>query len=78
MHLLLATGGLLLLALALLVAGGAGQGLLKDLQDLLILDLLVGLELLQVNGGSSKLGETVLGDRCMERLANSYFYGAEY
>ena len=64
---LLSTLGLggLLLALALLGSGGAGKGLLEDLEDLLILELLVGLDLLEVNGGSgSKLGETVLGDGC--------------
>lgn len=72
MNLLLATGGLLLLVLVLLVAGGTGQRLLEDLQDLLILDLLVGLELLQVNVGSSKLGDTVLGDGCIERLVEVF------
>lgn len=62
---LLSTIGLggLLLALALLVSGGAGNGLLEDLEDLLILNLLVRLDFLEVNGvGSSELGETVLGD----------------
>lgn len=62
---LLSTLGLggLLLALALLVSGGAGKGLLEDLEDFLVLDLLVRLELLEVNGvGGSELGETVLGD----------------
>lgn len=63
MHLLVTTSGLLLLVLVLLVSGGTSQGLFKDLQDLLILDLLVALELLQVDGvGSGQLGETVLGD----------------
>jgi hypothetical protein len=62
---LLGTLGLggLLLALALLVSGGASKGLLEDLEDLLVLDLLVRLELLEVNGvGGSELGQTVLGD----------------
>lgn len=71
MNLLLTTGGLLLLVLVLLVAGGTGNRLLEDLQDFLILDLLVGLELLQVDVGSSKLGDTVLGDGCMEQLART-------
>lgn len=65
MCLLLATGGLLLLVLVLLVTSGTGKGLLKDLEDLLVLDLLVGLVLLQVNVGSGKLGDTVLGDGCI-------------
>lgn len=71
LHLLLATGGLLLvLVLVLLVAGGTGQRLLEDLENLLILDLLVGLVLLQVDVGGSKLGDAVLGDGCIEILAN--------
>lgn len=62
MHLLLGSG-LLLVVLALLVTGRAGKGLLEDLEDLLILDLLVGLVLggIELSGGS-KLGDTVLGD----------------
>lgn len=65
-YLLITAGGLgLLLALVLLVTGRAGKGLLEDLEDLLILDLLVGLNLLKIDGlGSSELGETVLGDGC--------------
>lgn len=52
-------GRLLLLALVL------GEGLLKDLEDLLVLDLVVGLELGQIpSGRSSQLGDTVLGDSC--------------
>lgn len=63
MHLLVTTSGLLLLVLVLLVAGGAGQGLLKNLEDLLVLELLVGLDLLKVDSaGGGKLGDTVLGD----------------
>lgn len=63
MHLLVTTSGLLLLVLVLLVTGGAGQGLLKNLEDLLVLELLVGLDLLKVDGaGGGKLGDTVLGD----------------
>lgn len=65
MRLLLAASGLLLLVLVLLVAGRAGQRLLEDLQDLFILDLLVGLELIEVGGtGSGKTGDAVLGDGC--------------
>lgn len=64
MHLLVTASGLgLLLVLVLLVTGGTGQGLLKDLEDLLILDLLVALVLLEVDSaGSGELGDTVLGD----------------
>lgn len=53
----------LLLWLLLLVTGVARQGLLQDLEDLLVLDFLVCLVLAQVQGrGSSQLGDTVLGD----------------
>lgn len=70
MNLLFTTGGLLLLALVLLVTGRAGKGLLEDLEDLLILDLLVALVQLQVDSvGSGKLGETVLGDGCEEMFS---------
>lgn len=64
LNLLITAGGLgLLLALVLLVTSRAGKGLLEDLENLLIFDLLVGLDLLEINGlGSGKLGETVLGD----------------
>jgi len=63
MHLLFAGGLLLLVVLALLVAGRAGQRLLEDLENLLILDLLVGLELGEIDSaGGSKLGDPVLGD----------------
>lgn len=61
-------GGLLLLrlALALLLACVSGKGLLEDLEDLLIGDLLVALVLADVQGrGTTKLGNTVLGD-CWE------------
>ena len=84
MHLLVTAGGLLLLVvLVLLVAGRAGQGLLEDLQDLLILDLLVGLEPGKVGSvGCGKLGDAVLRDGCArQRLAMlfspclSAFYG---
>lgn len=55
-------GGLLLLVLAL-AASVPGEGLGKDGKDLLILDLLVGLELGEVERrGGAKLGEAVLGD----------------
>lgn len=57
-------GGLLLLRLALLLAGVARQRLLQDLEDLLVGDLLVRLELLEVKRGSAaELGDTVLGNR---------------
>lgn len=66
MHLLFGSG-LLLVALALLVTSRAGQGLLEDLEDLLILDLLVGLELGEIDlAGGRKLGDTVLGDGYQE------------
>lgn len=66
MQLLVAASSLLLLLVfILLVAGRAGQGLLQDLQDLLILDLLVGLELREIRGvWRSKTGDPVLGDGC--------------
>lgn len=65
-YLLFTTGGLgLLLALVLLVTSRAGKGLLENLEDLLILELLVRLDLLDIDGlGSSELGETVLGNGC--------------
>lgn len=70
MHLLFTAGGLLLLALVLLVTGRTGKGLLEDLEDLLILDLLVALVQLQVDGvRGGKLGETVLGDGCREVIS---------
>jgi hypothetical protein len=81
MHLLFTTGGLLLLALVLLVTGRTGKGLLEDLEDLLILDLLVALVQLQVDGvGGGKLGETVLGDGYREMISglssNRFRYGS--
>lgn len=65
-YLLFTAGGLgLLLALVLLVTGRAGKGLLENLKNLLILELLVRLDLLDIDGlGSSELGETVLGNGC--------------
>lgn len=58
-------GGLLLLVLVSLVAGRAGQGALQDLENLLILDLLVGLVLGEVGSvGCGQAGDTVLGDGC--------------
>jgi hypothetical protein len=54
--------GLLLLVLVLRLLG---NGLLKNLKDLLIGDLLVGLELGKIrSGGSTQTGDTVLGDGC--------------
>lgn len=63
-YLLFTAGGLgLLLALVLFVTGRASKGLLENLENLLILELLVRLDLLEIDGlGSSELGETVLGD----------------
>lgn len=56
-------GSLLLLALALLLARVAGQGLLKNFENLVIGDLLVRLHLADVQRtGATKLGEAVLGD----------------
>lgn len=58
-------GGLLLLglALALLLASVSGKGLLEDLEDLFVGDLLVTLVLADVQRrGATKLGDTVLGD----------------
>lgn len=61
--LFLGTGGLLLLALVLLVAGRLVQRAAEDLEDLLVLDLLVRLELGEIGvGGGGELGDTVLGD----------------
>jgi hypothetical protein len=55
-------GGLLLLLLVLL-GGGLANGLLKDLQDLLVLNLLVRLDLLEVQSrGLSQTLDAVLGD----------------
>lgn len=63
MRLLFTAGSLLLLVLVLLVTGRAGQGLLQDLKDLLILDLLVGLELREIRSvGRGKTGNAVLCD----------------
>lgn len=55
-------GGLLLLVLVLRLLG---KRLLKDLKDLLVGDLLVGLELGKVRSRrSTQTGDTVLGDGC--------------
>lgn len=57
-------GSLLLLVLVLLVPSRAGQRLLQDLEDLLVLDLLVRLELCRIDSlGRGKLGDAILGDR---------------
>lgn len=59
-------GGLLLL-LVLLLALVSCQGLLKNLEDFLVGDLLVRLELAQVQSrGATKLGDTILGDGLKE------------
>ena len=55
-------GGLLLLVLVLRLLG---KRLLKDLKNLLVGDLLVGLELGKVRSRrSTQTGDTVLGDGC--------------
>jgi hypothetical protein len=55
--------GGLLLGLALLLTGVSGHGLFQDLKDFLVLNLLVGLVLLEVQSGrGTKLGNTVLGN----------------
>jgi len=55
-------GALLLLVLVLRLLG---KRLLKDLEDLLVGDLLVGLELAKVRSRrSTETGDTVLGDGC--------------
>lgn len=57
---------LLLLALALL-SRVSGQGLLQNLENLLVGDLLVRLDLAQVKSrGASQLGDAVLGDGCLQ------------
>lgn len=56
-------GGLLLVLVLVLVASGASKGLLEDLKDLLILDLLIRLNLLEIgSGGGGELGDTILGN----------------
>ena len=55
--------GGLLLGLALLLASVSGHGLFQDLKDFLVLNLLVGLVLLEVQSRrATKLGNTVLGN----------------
>lgn len=55
--------GSLLLRLALLLTSVSGNGLLQDLENLLVLDPLVGLVLLKVQrGGGTQLGDTILGN----------------
>lgn len=71
-------GSLLLLALALLLASVAGKGLLEDLEDLGVLNLLVRLNLGEVKGGgATKLGETVLGDGCEVLAVTSCYTGTQ-
>lgn len=56
-------GGLLLLALALLLAGVPGHGLLENLEHLLVRNLLVRLELADVKSWwPTELGDTILRD----------------
>lgn len=67
----LCLGGLSLLGGALLllvlVLGLLSKRLLKNLQNLLVGDLLVGLELGKVRSRrSTQTGDTVLGDGCFE------------
>lgn len=58
-------GRLLLLALALLLASVAGQGLLENLENLLVGNLLVRLDLAEVQlRGATELGQAVLGEGC--------------
>lgn len=62
----LLSSSLLLLVLVGLVAGGASQGALQDLEDLLVLNLLVRLELREIGcSGRRKTGDAVLGDCCI-------------
>lgn len=57
--------GGLLLGLGLLLASVSGQRLLQNLENLLILNLLVGLVPLEIQGrGGTQLGDTVLGNGC--------------
>jgi hypothetical protein len=64
LFLALLLGGLLL-GLGLLLASVSGQRLLQNLENLLILNLLVGLVLLEIQGrGGTQLGNTVLGNGC--------------
>lgn len=54
---------LLGLLLLVLLARVASQGLLKDLENLLVFNLLIRLELAQVQGRrSAELSDTILGD----------------
>ena len=56
-------GGLLLLLVLVLGSRRPGQGLLKNLKNLFVRDLLVGLDLFEVEGwGSRQSGQAVLGD----------------
>lgn len=65
----LGLGGLLL-ALVLLGSGRTGKRLLENLENLLILKLLVGLDFFEVNRvGGSELGDTILGDGWGRQLA---------
>lgn len=65
----LGLGGLLL-ALVLLGSGRTGKRLLENLENLLILELLVGLDFFEVDGiGGSELGDTILGDGWGRQLA---------
>lgn len=65
----LGLGGLLL-ALVLLGSGRTGKRLLENLENLLILKLLVGLDFFEVDGiGGSELGDTILGDGWGRQLA---------
>lgn len=64
LFLALLLGGLLL-GLGLLLASVSGQRLLQNLENLLILNLLVGLVPLEIQGrGGTQLGNTVLGNGC--------------
>lgn len=70
--------GSLLLRLALLLTSVSGNGLLQDLENLLVLDPLVGLVLLKVQrGGGTQLGDTILGNSlalCQYQLSQCTLY----
>jgi len=70
MQLLFIAGGLLL-GLVLLIAARTGEGLFKNLQNLLIFDLLVSFELGQIDVGGSKPGDSVLSDSYQFKLVIS-------
>lgn len=61
--------GRLLLGLRLLLSGIPGQGLLQDLENLFVGNLLVSLVLAEVElRGTAQLGDAVLGDGCRAHM----------